>query len=129
MNFGKKVLLAEDDELTRFMMGEILDTFGFRFDLARDGQECKDMIEANPDSYGIILMDVHMPGISGIDAALAIRKAGQDPPKNIPIYAVTADADYHDNQAVREKGMDGFIRKPIDATEVTTLVSQFCPAA
>ncbi|WP_299614614.1 response regulator [uncultured Tateyamaria sp.] len=125
----KKVLLAEDDGFTRYMMGEIFHTLGFDFDVAKDGQECEDILRANPGAYGVVLMDIHMPRMSGVDATRTIRETASDPPKNIPIIAVTADSDYHDDEAIRETGMNGYLRKPIVATEVNDVIDRYCSAA
>ncbi|MBY5934103.1 response regulator [Tateyamaria omphalii] len=123
---AKKILLAEDDSFTQYMMGEIFHTLGYDFDIASDGQECQDIVLANPDMYGVILMDIHMPNVSGVDAAQSIRKQAADPPKNIPIIAVTADGDYHDDQAISSTGMNGYLRKPIVASEINAIVDRYC---
>ena len=122
----KKILLAEDDSFTQYMMGEIFHTLGYEFDIAKDGQECQDIVRANPEAYGVILMDIHMPVVSGVDAARNIRSAKLDPPKNIPIIAVTADSDYHDDMTVSSSGMNGYLRKPIVASEINAIVDRYC---
>ncbi|MEM8655308.1 MAG: response regulator [Pseudomonadota bacterium] len=125
----KKVLLAEDDGFTQYMMGEIFHTLGYEYDIAKDGQECEEKIRAHPERYGVVLMDIHMPRMSGVDATRAIRMQASDPPRNIPIIAVTADADYHDEAAVKENGMNGYLRKPIIASEINDIVDRYCSAA
>lgn len=125
---AKKVLLAEDDRFTRYMMGEIFNTLGYDFDIAKDGQECEDILSANPDAYGVVLMDIHMPRVSGVDATSSIRKQAVDPPKNIPIIAVTADSDYYDDNTIREIGMNGYLRKPIVASDLNDIVRRYCSA-
>ena len=123
---AKKILLAEDDSFTQYMMGEIFSTLGYEYDIAKDGQECQDIVFANPDEYGVILMDIHMPKVSGVDAARGIRSVDTDPPKSIPIIAVTADSDYHDDGTVTSNGMNGYLRKPIIASEINDIVHKFC---
>ncbi|KIC51026.1 response regulator [Tateyamaria sp. ANG-S1] len=125
---SKKILLAEDDSFTQYMMGEIFHTLGYEFEIAKDGQECQEKVHANPDAYGVILMDIHMPRVSGVDAARNIRSAPQHPPKNIPIIAVTADSDYHDDTTISSSGMNGYLRKPIVASEINAIVDRYCAA-
>lgn len=125
---NKKILLAEDDRFTQFMMGEIISTLGYDFDIAKDGSECEEFVAANPDEYGVILMDIHMPRTSGVEATQTIRSHRADPPKNIPIIAVTADADYHDDHTIRKSGMNGYLKKPIIAAEINAVVDKYCTA-
>jgi CheY-like chemotaxis protein len=129
MTSTKKVLLVEDDYFTRFMMKEIIDTLEIEVDIAKDGQEGCDHLDNNPGEYGLVLMDIHMPKLSGVDATRMIRGKPNDPPRNIPIIAVTADQKYHDTAVVSEHGMDGFIAKPITAVELNGLIDLYCRAA
>ncbi|MEX0366578.1 MAG: response regulator [Ruegeria sp.] len=125
----KKILLAEDDGFTQYMMGEILNTLGYEFDIAKDGVECEEFVSANPDEYGVILMDIHMPRISGVEATNSIRNHETDPPKNIPIIAVTADSDYHDDLTIQNSGMNGYLKKPINASEINEVIDRYCSIA
>lgn len=129
MSAVKKILLVEDDPFTRFMMQEIIDTLGVEVDIAKNGLECCEQFDQSPDAYGLVLMDIHMPKLSGIDAVRIIRDRPNDPPRNVAIIAVTADEQYHDLSAVIEHGMDGFIAKPITAVELNGLIDQYCRAA
>lgn len=129
MAAAKKILLIEDDYFTRFMMQEIIDTLGVEVDIAKSGQEGCDQLDKSPEDYGLVLMDIHMPKMSGVDATKIIRKSPNDPPRNIAIIAVTADAQYHNKSVVKEHGMDGFIAKPITAVELNGLIDQYCKAA
>lgn len=124
----KKILLVEDDYFTRFMMKEIIDTLGVDIDVAENGQDGCDRLTQNPDAYGLVLMDIHMPKLSGVDAARMIRSSPHDPPKNVPIFAVTADVQYHDLSTVAKLGMDGFIVKPVTPGELNALVDRYCTA-
>ncbi len=126
---NKKILLVEDDFFTRFMMKEIIDTLGVAVDVAEDGQAGCDQLDQNPDVYSLVLMDIHMPKLSGIDATNAIRSSPNDPPRSVPIIAVTADEQYHDNLTVAKLGMDGFIVKPVSPGELNALVDKYCSAA
>lgn len=125
----KKILLVEDDYFTRFMMKEIIDTLGIDVDIAENGEEGCKQIDLCPGDYGLVLMDIHMPKLSGVDATNMIRANPNDPPRNVAIIAVTADTHYHDNSVVSEHGMDGYIAKPITAGELNGLIDQYCRAA
>ena len=125
----KKVLLVEDDEFTRFMMKEIIGTLGVDVTLAKDGKEGCDSLFEDPDAYGLVLMDLHMPGMSGIDATDHIRALEQDPPRSVPIIAVTADVNYHDAARVEKLGMNGYASKPVSPGNLLKLIDRYCAAA
>ncbi|MEL6808911.1 MAG: response regulator [Pseudomonadota bacterium] len=125
----KKVLLVEDDEFTRFMMREIIGTLGVDVTLAKDGTEGCETLCEDPEGYGLVLMDLHMPGMSGIDATDRIRCLDTDPPSNVPIIAVTADVSYHDDARVAQLGMDGFATKPVSPGHLLQLIDRYCTAA
>ncbi len=129
MAVTKKILLVEDDYFTRFMMQEIIDTLGIEVDIAENGQEGCEQLDKSPADYGLVLMDIHMPKLSGIDATQVIRQKPDDPPRNVAIIAVTADEHYHDNSMVSKHGMDGFIAKPVTAVELNGLIDRYCRAA
>lgn len=129
MNNPRKVLLVENDEFTRYMMREIILALGVDVEIAVDGQESLDILTKDPDAFGLVLMDLHMPRVSGIDATRQIRGTRSDPPRNVPIIAVTADVAYHDDSIVRELGMNGFASKPVTPGQLLNLIDKFCPAA
>ena len=112
---GKRILLAEDNELNRTIAVAILEEAGFLIDVAKDGVEAVDkMVSAPAGYYDIILMDVQMPRMDGYEAARQIR-ALEDPRKAaIPIVAVTANAFEEDRKIAMEAGMNGHLAKPYD---------------
>ena len=124
----KKILIVEDDSFTRFMMKQIINTLemGLDVDVAEDGAQGCDLLEATPDTYALVLMDIHMPKLSGLDATKRIRSSPNDPPNSIPIFAVTADSAFHHPLAVEQYGMDGFITKPISPGDLIGLVEKYC---
>lgn len=125
---SKKILIVEDDHFTRFMMKKIIDTMdlGLNVDVAEDGNAGCERLENCPNDYALVLMDIHMPNLSGIDATKRIRLNESDPPSKVPIIAVTADADYHHPMAVQEHGMDGFMSKPISPGGLVELLDKYC---
>lgn len=122
----KRILLVEDDEFTRFMMTEIISTTNVGVDVAEDGQDGFDRLDRFPDKYALVLMDIHMPKVSGVDATRKIRSSRNDPPQRLPIIAVTADEKYHDRTVAQRHGMDDFIAKPIIAGDLLGLVQKYC---
>ncbi|KIC18372.1 MULTISPECIES: response regulator [unclassified Leisingera] len=129
MNNPRKVLLVENDEFTRYMMREIIVALGVDVEIAEDGQASIDMLSSAPNEYGLVLMDLHMPRLSGIEATQQIREAPMDPPSSVPIIAVTADAAYHDDTIVKDLGMNGFAPKPVTPGQILNLIDKFCAAA
>jgi CheY-like chemotaxis protein len=129
MSSPRKVLLVENDEFTRYMMREIILALGVDVEIAVDGQESVDVLARSPNEFGLVLMDLHMPRVSGIEATRKIRGAVGDPPRNVPIIAVTADVAYHDDAIVKELGMNGFASKPVTPGQLLSLIDKFCAAA
>ncbi|WP_299693113.1 response regulator [uncultured Tateyamaria sp.] len=128
MTYMHKVLLIEDDEFTRFMMREIISGLGVEVEIASNGDEGCKLLEKQPGEFGLVLMDLHMPVMSGIDATLKIRNEVQDPPSKVPIIAVTADVTYHNSSRVAELGMNGFTPKPVSPGTLLSLIDQYCAA-
>lgn len=129
MSSPRKVLLVENDEFTRYMMREIILALGVDVEIAVDGQESVDLLSRTPEEFGLVLMDLHMPRVSGIEATQQIRGAKLDPPRNVPIIAVTADVAYHDDTIVKGLGMNGFASKPVTPGQLLSLIDKFCAAA
>ncbi|MEL6564601.1 MAG: response regulator [Pseudomonadota bacterium] len=128
MTYMHKVLLIEDDEFTRFMMREIISGLGAEVEIASNGDEGCRMLADKPDDFGLVLMDLHMPVMSGIDATHKIRKDVQGPPRQVPIIAVTADVTYHDSSRIEELGMNGYASKPVSPGTLMSLIDQYCAA-
>ena len=110
-----RILLAEDNELNRELATEILKGVGFSVDSVEDGVACVAAIrDAAADAYDLILMDVQMPHMDGLQATKRIRQL-KDPKKAaIKIIAVTANVFETDKKQAMEAGMNGFTGKPIE---------------
>lgn len=107
-----RVLIAEDNEINIFLAQAILEGWKFKVDVARNGREAVEM--ALDNTYDIILMDIQMPELSGIDATQLIR-ANPDAQKGaIPIIALTANALKGDADKYLSAGMNDYISKPFD---------------
>lgn len=123
---GMKVLLVEDNELNMEFEKEILLGAGCIVTEAINGKEALDMfINAVPGTYDIILMDIMMPIMNGIDATKEIRRSGHPEAKTIPIIAQTANAFAEDVHAVKSAGMNEHVAKPIDTDELLRVMSSY----
>ncbi|MFO1414616.1 MAG: PAS domain S-box protein [Burkholderiales bacterium] len=125
---GRRVLLSEDDPINREMAREILEDVGFAVDCAEDGEAA--VARAGERRYDLILMDVRMPRMDGLEATRRIRRDGG---ATVPIVAMTANAFSDDRARCTAAGMDDFIAKPIDpeqffATVLAALAKATHPA-
>ena len=119
----QKVLLVEDDYSTQFMMTEMLDAVGIDFEIANDGQECIEKLEDNADRFDAVLLDIHMPRKSGLDALMEIRSDSKDPPKNIRIVALTADTSWHNKSRIEEVGFNDLLTKPVTMDKIVSVLN------
>jgi len=122
---GKRVLLAEDNDLNWEIANELLSDLGLELEWAENGQICVDKFKNSPAGfYGTILMDLRMPVMTGYEATAAIRALDR-PDANIPIIAMTADAFSEDIKKCLDCGMNAHVAKPIDIREVSRLLDKF----
>ena len=121
---GKRILLAEDNDLNAEIAETILAEAGTEVKRVEDGIQCVDELCRNPEDYfDVILMDVQMPNMDGYTATGKIRNLTGRRSK-IPIIAMTANAYDEDRQKAREAGMDGFLAKPLDVDEMMRLLGK-----
>ena len=112
---GKRLLLAEDNELNLEIACELLKRTGAQVNVAHDGQEACDMFLNSPQgSYDAILLDIQMPLMDGYQAARKIRASSHPDAKAVPIIAMTANAFSEDVVAALSAGMDGHVAKPVE---------------
>ena len=121
---GKRILLAEDNELNTEIAVTILEEAGFIVEHAENGQVCVDMIKnAKIGYYDLVLMDIQMPVMDGYKATETIR-AINNPRCDIPIIAMTANAFDEDKRKAFVIGMDGHIAKPINIPQLLETISK-----
>ncbi len=114
-----KILVAEDNELNGEILLELLAGEGFEADLAENGKIALDTFAASaPGTYGTVLMDLLMPEMDGFETAMAIRALPRPDAGTVRIYACTANAFPEDRERALAAGMDDFLTKPIDVTEL-----------
>ncbi|GHS90381.1 hypothetical protein FACS1894139_09660 [Planctomycetales bacterium] len=111
---GKRVLLAEDNEINRQEMLTILTPTGMEVDCAESGDLAVEMFTDRPDAYDLILMDNYMPEMDGIEAARRIRQTPHPRAKTIPIIAVSGDRSPESIAQYFHAGMNDHLDKPVD---------------
>lgn len=122
---GKRILLAEDNDLNWEIASEILSDEGFVLDRAENGLVCVELFsKSEVGHYDAILMDIRMPVMNGYDAAKNIRALDRAD-ANLPIIAMTADAFSDDIQRSKECGMNEHIAKPIDIERLMQILSNY----
>lgn len=123
---GRRVLVAEDNQLNREITVEILKMLKLEIVTAEDGVEAVDYFaESDPGFYDLILMDIQMPRMNGYEATRTIRAMERKDSKTIPIVAMTADAFVEDIQAANAAGMDEHISKPISTDRLIQVLGHY----
>ena len=123
---GKRILLAEDNDLNAEIAIELLAEEKIVVDRAKDGAECLDKLEkAVPGYYDMILMDIQMPVMDGYDAAARIRRMKDEKKASIPIVAMTANAFAEDRQKAISMGMNDHVAKPIDMNVLLPVIAKY----
>lgn len=126
---GRRILVAEDNDLNWEVLNELLTDVGLELEWAENGQICADMFSKSEEGYyNAILMDVRMPVMTGYEATKAIRAMERPDAKMIPIIAMTADAFSEDVQRCLDCGMNAHTAKPINLEEVLFLLKKYFAA-
>jgi signal transduction histidine kinase/CheY-like chemotaxis protein len=114
---GKRILVADDNPVNRMLMAEFLSMAGLRMVAACNGQEALDeLLHPSGDMPAMVLMDVHMPGMDGMQATRAIRR--EPHLAHLPILAMTASVLQQEQEECLRAGMDAHLSKPIDTPEL-----------
>jgi CheY-like chemotaxis protein len=108
-----RILAAEDNRTNQILLSAMLDPLGVRLSLAGDGAEAVELFRAG--AFDLVLMDIQMPVMNGVDAVLAIRAFEEvEGRRRTPVLALSANAMRHQVESYLAAGMDGFVAKPID---------------
>ena len=122
---GIRVLVAEDNELNMEILQTILSDFGLDVDGARDGQEAVDkFINSRPGSYQLIIMNIMMPVMNGLEATHNIRKSRHPQADTVPIIAMSANAFNEDVKRSLASGMNDHLSKPIEVPKLMEVLSR-----
>jgi two-component system, sensor histidine kinase and response regulator len=117
-----KILIAEDNVVNQKIITHLLNRLGYKIDFAETGQEVIDAYQRQ--HYNIILMDVHMPELSGIEATRFIRNQ-QEVPQPV-IIAMTASGIIDDREICLQEGMDDYIDKPVLLKDLMDMLIKWC---
>jgi signal transduction histidine kinase/CheY-like chemotaxis protein len=134
---GRRILLAEDVEINREIVISILEPLGLRIDEAENGREACEKFSADPFSYDLIFMDIHMPEVDGYEATRLIRAREEEIrsgspdlaaehfkkfPRGVPIIAMTANVFKADIERCLKAGMNGHLGKPLDFDDLLLML-------
>ncbi|MCL2197159.1 MAG: ATP-binding protein [Treponema sp.] len=119
---GCCILMAEDMEINREIVITLLEPFEVEIDCAKNGAEAVNMFKSNPDRYDIILMDMQMPQMDGLEATRIIRSLDIPQGKKISIIAMTANVFKEDVQKCLDSGMNAHIGKPMNLKDVIDML-------
>lgn len=123
---GCHVLVAEDNELNQEIIVSILESFGMTVDLAENGRTAVEKFEnISPYTYDIILMDIMMPEMDGLEAARRIRSCEREDSQTIPIIAMSANAFNDDVKESLESGMNEHLSKPLDLKRLMIVLNRY----
>jgi CheY-like chemotaxis protein len=106
---NERILLCEDNKSNQILASKVLESLGLNVDIASNGQEGVDLFKKN--EYRLVLMDMHMPIKSGVEAALEIRSISKD----VPIIALTSNVSIEDAWLCKKAGMNSFFTKPLSS--------------
>ena len=122
---GRRVLLAEDNELNWEVARELLGALGLELTWAENGREAVDAFASSePGTFDAVLMDIRMPEMDGYQATRAIRALPRPDAATVPVIAMTADAFSEDIERARDAGMDAHVAKPIDLRELVRTLAR-----
>ena len=127
---GLRVLLVEDNELNAEIAQFTLDRAGAIVTHVKDGESAVEMFAASaPHEYDVVLMDIMMPGIDGLEATRQIRALEREDAATTPIIAVSANAFAEDRRLSREAGMDAHLSKPVSSRELVEALAHIAADA
>ena len=122
---GRRILVVEDNPVNRTVAERLLSRDGFDVTSVDRGEDAVRLV--GEKEFDLVLMDVNMPGMDGLETAAEIR-AGEDPGKHVPIVAMTARAMDGDRELCLESGMDDYISKPVSVEDLRSLVDRWLSA-
>nr|WP_320191599.1 ATP-binding protein [uncultured Desulfobacter sp.] len=116
-----RLLLVDDSRVNLEITGRILETHGFSVTSCTGGKEAIDILEEASNRYDLVLMDLQMPDVDGVEATVAIR---QGLGRTLPIVAFTAGATTQEWNRARDAGMDDFVTKPINPQQLVGIIER-----
>jgi CheY-like chemotaxis protein len=121
-----RILLVEDESVTRTVVSRMLGTFGMSVDLAFDGPHALDQLRVN--HYDLVFMDCHLPGLDGFEVTRRLRAAeGTATAADVPVVALTADRKGADVAPCLAAGMNGHMSKPVSLGALASTLERWLP--
>jgi len=125
--YGKTFLVVDDVTLNReFIKAMLSGIEGLTVEEASNGKEALEMFKNEPEKYSLILMDIQMPVMDGLEATMAIRELNNVHSKNIPIIALTAASLESEVIECKEAGMNDFLVKPMEYDDLIVITAEHC---
>jgi two-component system sensor histidine kinase/response regulator len=119
---GARLLLVEDNMVNQRVVLAMLRKKGFCIEVANNGQEALDMLNRAEEPYDLVLMDVQMPILDGLETTRIVRRDARW--KHLPIIAMTAHAMIGDRERCLQAGMTGYISKPVQPAHLIATIDQ-----
>jgi two-component system cell cycle response regulator DivK len=123
MSEKKKVLIAEDSSVIQNLTKKILQIQNYDISSAKNGNQVMEMVQK--EDYDIILMDINMPGLDGMECSRRIRQMDDPKKKDVPIVAITGNAKNYSDEDFSQAGINQYIQKPLNFDEVVGAVRKF----
>ncbi|MEM9671258.1 MAG: response regulator [Cyclobacteriaceae bacterium] len=123
MSDRKQVLVAEDSSVIQNLTKKVLQFQNYDIHSARDGQQVLDMLKQK--DYDIILMDINMPKMDGMECSRQIRSMDDEKKSQVPIIAITGNASNYSEEDFEKVGMNEYIPKPIDFDRLVEVVNKY----
>lgn len=118
-NVKQRVLVADDNELNAEIISDLLDSVGYKTDIAENGKIAVELFEKSEvNTYGIIIMDLLMPELDGYEATKTIRALDRSDAKTVKIIACTANSFNEEHERALDAGMNDFVTKPVDLDDL-----------
>lgn len=120
---AKRILIAEDSSVILNLTKKILEQEHYQITGAKNGKEVIDKVEN--DDFDLILMDINMPIINGMECTKKIRAMANSTKANIPIFAITGNASNYSDEDFKSAGINEYLQKPLNFDKLVTLVSEY----
>lgn len=121
----KKVLIAEDSSVIQNLTRKILEIQNYQIASAKNGKQVLDML--NKEDYDLILMDINMPAMDGVECAKEIRAMDDERKASIPIIAITGNARNYTLEDFKNVGINEFLPKPLNFDDLVNTVKKYTP--
>ena len=120
---GKRILIAEDSSVILNLTKKILEQEQYQITAAKNGQEVIQMVEQ--DDFDLILMDINMPVMDGMACSRQIRSMQNQAKANVPIFAITGNANNYTTEEFKAAGINEYLQKPLNFDQLVTLVHNY----